>query len=371
MQELLKAFILIFVAEMGDKTQILAMAFATKYPVKKVLMGIFLGAFLNHGLAVLLGSTLSNLIPVSTIQIIAGLAFIGFSLWTLRSEDDEDGRKERRLNSGPVFTVALAFFIGELGDKTQLTAITLATDAVSPVAILAGTVSGMIVTGGIGIYIGKKLGDRIPEFAIKVIAAAIFMFFGVTKLVQTLPSHLINPLSVSLFTISLSVIVYFLLKAMLIKQRLGKESLLRKKSRELFQYYHEIEERINKICLGPAACVKCQGDHCIVGSTKTLIKNGLESHETPVNHSFAISEETYEKNFDREQTMEGLKATLAILRKDPNSDEYRTIQEIRKKFEAMLFKKSIDSMESWESYQQQIQEIDPEKAHTLMKAINE
>jgi putative Ca2+/H+ antiporter (TMEM165/GDT1 family) len=116
---MLKAFMLIFVAEMGDKTQILAMAFATKYPVKKVLLGIFIGAFLNHGLAVLFGSYLSQIIPISSLQIIAGFAFVGFALWTLYSDDEEE-EETKKYKLGPIFTVSLAFFLGELGDKTQL-----------------------------------------------------------------------------------------------------------------------------------------------------------------------------------------------------------------------------------------------------------
>ena len=127
-QEILKAFTLIFIAEMGDKTQILAMAFATRYPVKKVLLGIGIGAFLNHGLAVLLGSLLSNFIPINTLQLVAGIAFVGFAIWSLKIEEDDE-EETPKFQLGPVVTIALAFFIGELGDKTQLTAITLASDS--------------------------------------------------------------------------------------------------------------------------------------------------------------------------------------------------------------------------------------------------
>ena len=87
-QEIIRAFLLIFVAEMGDKTQILAMTFATRFPVRKVLIGIGLGVFLNHGLAVILGSYLSRMIPISTLQMIAGAAFIGFAFWTLKPEKE-------------------------------------------------------------------------------------------------------------------------------------------------------------------------------------------------------------------------------------------------------------------------------------------
>src|SRR5690606_22932798 len=146
-------------AEMGDKTQILAMAFATQYQVKKVLMGVFLGSLLNHGIAVALGSYLSSVIPINTIQIIAGISFVGFALWTLKNDDDDEEEGDSKGKFGPVFTVAMAFFIGELGDKTQLTAITLSVDASYPVFILLGTVSGMILTSSLGIYVGSKIGN--------------------------------------------------------------------------------------------------------------------------------------------------------------------------------------------------------------------
>jgi len=186
-QEMIKAFLLIFVAEMGDKTQILAMAFATRFPVRKVLMGIGLGVFLNHGLAVVLGSYLSQVVPINTIQMIAGAAFVGFALWTLKPEEEEE-EKETRMKFGPAATVALAFFMGELGDKTQLTAITLAADASYPFMVLLGTVSGMVATGALGIIIGRKLGDKIPEVGIKLLAASIFMFSDFRSCIRQYPA---------------------------------------------------------------------------------------------------------------------------------------------------------------------------------------
>src|SRR6056297_2623886 len=211
LQEILKAFMFIFVAEMGDKTQILAMAFATKYPVKKVLLGIFIGSFLNHALAVYLGNLLSKFIPISALQIIAGFAFVGFALWTLLADDDDDNNENARMRFGPVLTVSLAFFLGELGDKTQLAAITLSTEALYPLAILCGTVSGMVFTGSIGIFIGKKLGEKIPEIAIKLFAAGVFMFFGLIKLFQTLPDQFLRVPTIMLFLSALALVCYFAL----------------------------------------------------------------------------------------------------------------------------------------------------------------
>lgn len=371
MQELLQAFLLIFVAEMGDKTQILAMAFATKYPVRKVLLGIFLGAFLNHGLAVLLGSTLSALIPVNTIQIIAGFAFVGFSLWTLKADGDDEEEKERGVRLGPVFTVAMAFFIGELGDKTQLTAITLATDAKFPPAVLCGTVLGMIVTGGIGIFIGKKLGDKIPELAIKLAASAIFMFFGVTKLIQTLPGQYVNPLTVSIFAVVVSAAVVLRLRPLLKARKQGRESRLIRKSRALHDYYKQIQDNIEGICLGPGTCGHCQGNRCIVGHTKTLIKDGIEDRKLSEDEDFIPSPESLEKDFDKEKVLAGLIRTLSILTGNPESPDYGNIHAIRKQFEQLLFHKSLDQMLSWEDYVRWLKAADVQSAERIVKAVNQ
>ncbi|MCT4542621.1 MAG: TMEM165/GDT1 family protein [Vallitalea sp.] len=187
--ELIKAFSLIFIAEMGDKTQIMAMAFATRFKVKQVLVGIFLGSLLNHGLAVIFGNYLCRFIPTSTIQMIAGFAFVGFALWTLKIEEDTSNENDNNKSFGPVLTVATAFFIGELGDKTQLTAITLSADAQYPLLILFGCVFGMLITGALGILVGKKIGNKMPKSLIKVLSASIFMLFGLAKLFMTVPAY--------------------------------------------------------------------------------------------------------------------------------------------------------------------------------------
>src|SRR5690606_3173614 len=123
LSELIRAFLLIFAAEMGDKTQIIAMTFATQYLVKDVLLGVTIGVFFNHGIAILLGSFISKVIPMDLIQIAAGFLFVIFGLNALKYEEDEELENKKTLS--PINTVALAFFVVELGDKTQLTAMTL------------------------------------------------------------------------------------------------------------------------------------------------------------------------------------------------------------------------------------------------------
>ena len=332
-QEMLKAFMFIFVAEMGDKTQILAMAFATKYPVKKVLLGIFIGAFLNHGLAVLLGNYLSTVIPINFLQIIAGFAFIGFALWTLYSED-EDEEETKKSRFGPVFTVSLAFFLGELGDKTQLTAITLAAEANYPLFILCGTVLGMIVTGGIGIFVGKTIGAKIPEYIIKIAATSIFMFFGILKLSQTLPREVLTPLYIVPFFTVLGILTFLLLHNNFKKRKRGIPSGLKSKAQSLFEYYHKIAQVVEKICLGEPYCGECDGDNCIIGYIKTLIKNGLEQTDESIRKD-APTINTLKK-FDRKRLLEALIFTVEFKQENPSSKE-PLIDKIQENLEILLF----------------------------------
>jgi len=370
-QELIKAFVLIFIAEMGDKTQILAMAFATKYPVKKVLIGIFIGSFLNHGLAALLGSYISKFIPINTVQIIAGFAFVGFSLWTLKSEGEEEESDKQKNNFGPIITVAMAFFIGELGDKTQLTVITLSTAAAYPIAILVGAVIGMIVTGGLGIIVGKKLGDKIPEFTIKLIASAIFMFFGVTKLYQTVPKVYLNVQNILVFTTIISIIAFVLIRPIIIKRREGHETIFKKKSRELFNYYNQVAENVNSICLGEDNCGGCQGNNCVVGYTKSLIKYGLDESESTKIDASVIKEKKINKNYDKELTLESLRMTLLLIKADPNNSEYKNIHEIRKNLEMILFGKSVDEIGDWLEYIKKLSEFDEVTTSRLVRGYED
>lgn len=166
-------------AEMGDKTQLLAMAFASKYKASKVLLGVFIATVFNHALAVAAGNYITKWEGAAVwIQGIAALSFIFFGLWTIRG-DKLDGEDQKKSKFGPIVTVAIAFFIAELGDKTQLATIALAAKfPASPVAILMGTTTGMLIADGIGIIIGVVMGKKIPERTVKLISAAAFILFG-------------------------------------------------------------------------------------------------------------------------------------------------------------------------------------------------
>ena len=177
MKALIASFLLVLLAEMGDKTQLLAMAFAAKYSAQKVLAAVFLATLLNHALAVVTGHFLAAVIPLDIIAIVAALSFVGFGLWTIRGDEleVEDNRVSR---FGPVVTVGIAFFLAEMGDKTQLATVSLAVEYGNMIAVLAGTTLAMVTADAIGILAGVVMRRHIPERAIKWFSAVVFIVFG-------------------------------------------------------------------------------------------------------------------------------------------------------------------------------------------------
>ncbi|MHB8771243.1 MAG: TMEM165/GDT1 family protein [Syntrophales bacterium] len=180
----------VVLAEMGDKTQLLAMAFATRYRASVVLWGVFAATACNHFLAVLAGNYLTDVVPVRYIQIAAAASFILFGLWTIRG--DELKGEDKRFNFSPFWTVAIAFFIAEMGDKTQLATVSLAAKYQSVIPVLAGTTIAMLIADAIGIVIGVNLGKKIPERVVKWVAALIFVGFGVYGLYEYLSAELLS-----------------------------------------------------------------------------------------------------------------------------------------------------------------------------------
>jgi putative Ca2+/H+ antiporter (TMEM165/GDT1 family) len=176
----------VVLAEMGDKTQLLAMAFAAKYPAGKVLLGVFAATVLNHALAVAAGNFVTRFDSSQIwIQGAAALSFIFFGLWTIRG-DKLAGEENMTTRFGAVVTVAVAFFIAEMGDKTQLATIAIAARfAESPAAVLLGTTTGMLIADGIGIVTGIVLRRKIPERTVKLVSAVAFVIFGLLGSYQT------------------------------------------------------------------------------------------------------------------------------------------------------------------------------------------
>ena len=177
------AFFLVLIAEMGDKTQLVALAFATRYRPAVVMAGVFVATLVIHLFSVVIGEIAGVALPLFWINLLAGLAFIGFGIWTLRGDElgDEDKLAERKF--GPFLTVAVTFFLAELGDKTMLATVTIASQQDSFVGVWIGSTLGMVVADGIAIVVGKILGKKLPEKLIKYGAAGIFVVSGVYTLV--------------------------------------------------------------------------------------------------------------------------------------------------------------------------------------------
>jgi Ca2+/H+ antiporter, TMEM165/GDT1 family len=175
------ALFFIFAAEMGDKTQLVALSFATRFKPWKVITGVFLATLVIHLLSVFIGRETSSFIPLYYVKILVGLSFIGFGVWTLRGDSyDEAQKKPGRF--GQLATVAIAFFLAELGDKTQLATISLAAQYNSFIGVWLGSTLGMVAADGLAIIVGIVAGRKLPERLIRIISAAIFIGFGVYTL---------------------------------------------------------------------------------------------------------------------------------------------------------------------------------------------
>ena len=184
---LLLSFGVIFVAELGDKSQLMAMTFATRYRPLPILIGITIATATVHAFSVLFGVLLGAAIPTHAINVVAGLAFFGFGAWTLRGDslDDDEATKAERTSRSAVVAASVAFFLAELGDKTMLATITLATNH-NWFGTWLGSTVGMVAADALAIGVGAVLGARLPERFIRYAAAIAFFAFGTLLIVDAI-----------------------------------------------------------------------------------------------------------------------------------------------------------------------------------------
>ncbi|MDP3791756.1 MAG: TMEM165/GDT1 family protein [Candidatus Omnitrophota bacterium] len=179
------SFMLVLLAEMGDKTQLLAMAFAAKYSIQKVLIAIFLATLLCNAIAVIAGQILITIVPIKVISLIAALSFIIFGLWTLKKDKIKDEDKKRS-GLGPIATVGIAFLLAEMGDKTQLATMSLSIKYRDMFSVLMGATLAMLAANIIGIIVGSVMRKHVPEKAIKWFSAIVFILFGIISAYRVL-----------------------------------------------------------------------------------------------------------------------------------------------------------------------------------------
>ncbi len=182
----LLGFGVVFVAELGDKSQLMALTFATRYPAMPVLLGITLATAALMVVSVGVGAILGATIPARPLTLLGGLAFIGFGIWTLRDDRDDDGEEPDEPQArGVVVAVASAFFLAEFGDKTMFATVALATRE-GPVGIWLGATAGMVAADALAIVVGRALGTRLPERAVRIGAAVAFFAFGALLVLDAL-----------------------------------------------------------------------------------------------------------------------------------------------------------------------------------------
>lgn len=190
------AFLLVFVSELGDKTQLLVLSFSSKLKASTILIGVALGSFFSHGVAILFGSSiglLENEFIHNTLQFITYFSFIVFGILSFLPEKDksENNRKESflmklsKFGIGYIFIIAISIAIGELGDKTFLASIGLGISYPnSKLFLIFGAILGMVLSDMIAIIFGKLLSSKIPESAISKLSGVLFIVFGVIGFIK-------------------------------------------------------------------------------------------------------------------------------------------------------------------------------------------
>jgi Ca2+/H+ antiporter, TMEM165/GDT1 family len=191
-ESLLASLGLVFVAELGDKTQLVALGFGARHRLGPVLAGVAIAYAVSNLLSVVVGGLLGVALPVRAIGLIGGVLFLGFAAWTLRDRDADTGDAVPDGGGGVVIdrrsivlSVAAAMFVAELGDKTMLATATLAAQG-SPVHTWVGATVGIILSGALGVLVGRVFGARLPERVTRLGSAALFALFGAVLLVANL-----------------------------------------------------------------------------------------------------------------------------------------------------------------------------------------
>jgi Ca2+/H+ antiporter, TMEM165/GDT1 family len=179
------ALSLVFIAEMGDRTQLLVLALSTKYRAQTVLVGVVIATFFLHLVAAIVGKAAGQTLPMFWLYLLGGASFIIFGLWSLRDPKDGEEENPKKARFGPLVTVMFAFVLAEFGDKSTFLTLTLASQPGSRfVAVWAGSSIGMIVADAIAIVVGKLMGKRLPERLIRYGAGAVFIVIGVVRIVE-------------------------------------------------------------------------------------------------------------------------------------------------------------------------------------------
>ncbi|NUM89324.1 MAG: TMEM165/GDT1 family protein [Bdellovibrionales bacterium] len=182
MESVFPSFLLVLASEMGDKTQLLALLLSARYHRPgPVMAGIFVATLINHSLAAWAGGWAGGLVPPDTLRWILALLFFVFAAWILVPDKDEDLSATSR--GGAFLATAVAFFLAEMGDKTQIATVSLGARFQDTFSVTLGTTLGMLVADGLAVFWGDRLTKRIPMVWVRRGAAVLFLLFGVFILI--------------------------------------------------------------------------------------------------------------------------------------------------------------------------------------------
>jgi Ca2+/H+ antiporter, TMEM165/GDT1 family len=173
---------IVALAEIGDKTQLLAFLLAAKFrrPLP-IVAGIFAATIANHAMAAAVGAWISSVLGPDAMRWVLGISFIAMAAWTLVPDKLDDGDASVG-NYGVFMATLIAFFLAEMGDKTQVATVALAARYDAMIAVVAGTTLGMMLANVPAVYLGERIANKVPLKLVHGIAAAIFLALGVATL---------------------------------------------------------------------------------------------------------------------------------------------------------------------------------------------
>lgn len=183
MEALLTSTGIVAMAEIGDKTQLLAFILAARF--KKplpIIAGILAATIVNHALAGAVGAWITATISPNILRWVLGLSFIGMAIWTMIPDEIEDEEAKVAKRFGVFGATLITFFLAEMGDKTQLATVALAAHFAAAVPVVIGTTLGMLIADVPAVFVGDKLAAKIPMKLVHWIAAAVFALLGVATL---------------------------------------------------------------------------------------------------------------------------------------------------------------------------------------------
>lgn len=183
MESLLVSTGVVALAEIGDKTQLLAFILAARFkkPVP-IIAGILCATIVNHGLAGALGAWITTTVSSEVLRWVLGASFIGMAIWTMIPDKIEEEETQVARRFGVFGATLVTFFLAEMGDKTQIATIALAAHYANPLMVVAGTTLGMLLADVPAVFAGDKLASKIPMKLVHSIAAAIFALLGLATL---------------------------------------------------------------------------------------------------------------------------------------------------------------------------------------------